>query len=273
MTNSKNFTPYFLRRRKNASFIPIEVLKAVAIIGLLATIIFWGALKIMLRTKTWDCGDVIIYAGQNYNTVQIGTQCWFKENLNIGTMIDGLNEQGTDCFLPTEIEKYCYSNDEANCTSDGALYQWDQAMCGSTTAGAQGICPDGWHIPTHDEFTDLARQVCRDNGHSNCDMIFPKNTSTYGWLGTDEGDSLKTASTCHGGENCGTSGFDAFLTGYRFTLEDGSFVYNGSSTLFWSSSLWNSSYAWRRSLHSDYTGVCRSYNDKLDGFSVRCLKD
>ncbi|PIU75308.1 MAG: hypothetical protein COS76_01505, partial [Candidatus Portnoybacteria bacterium CG06_land_8_20_14_3_00_39_12] len=38
---------------------------------------------------------------------------------------------------------------------DGGLYQWNQAMCGSTTEGAQGICPAGWHIATDAEWCTL----------------------------------------------------------------------------------------------------------------------
>src|SRR3989344_1739551 len=58
-------------------------------------------------------------------------------------------------------EKYCYSDTESNCTSDGGLYQWGEAMqyaasCNGTGEGSeacatpvQGICPTSWHIPTH----------------------------------------------------------------------------------------------------------------------------
>jgi uncharacterized protein (TIGR02145 family) len=97
-----------------------------------------------------SCGTVS-YGGQTYNTVIIGDQCWMNENLNIGTSILGTNDQ-TDNSL---IEKYCYDNDEDYCDDYGGLYQWDEAMQYTTTVGAQGICPDGWHIPSYAEVTDL----------------------------------------------------------------------------------------------------------------------
>jgi len=66
----------------------------------------------------------VVYGGQTYNTVQIGTQCWLKENLNIGTKIPGTQNQANN----GTIEKYCYNNDEANCAIYGGLYQWNEMM-------------------------------------------------------------------------------------------------------------------------------------------------
>ncbi|HSL89900.1 MAG TPA: hypothetical protein VK870_11395 [Ignavibacteriaceae bacterium] len=49
----------------------------------------------------------VTYAGKTYNTVQIGNQCWLKENLDVGNMIIGSLNQ----FDNGIIEKYCYNND------------------------------------------------------------------------------------------------------------------------------------------------------------------
>jgi uncharacterized protein (TIGR02145 family) len=64
------------------------------------------------------------YAGKTYNTVQIGSQCWLKENLDVGTMIPGSLEQKNN----GTIEKYCYNDSIENCTTYGGLYQWAEAM-------------------------------------------------------------------------------------------------------------------------------------------------
>jgi uncharacterized protein (TIGR02145 family) len=61
---------------------------------------------------------IVVYSGQTYNTVLIGSQCRSKENLNIGMRINGLQEQTDN----TIIEKYCYNNDSANCNLYGGLY-------------------------------------------------------------------------------------------------------------------------------------------------------
>ncbi|MDK2899323.1 MAG: hypothetical protein PWQ10_510, partial [Patescibacteria group bacterium] len=65
------------------------------------------------------------------NWLTIGTQTWAKKNLNVGTKIAGTTEQTNN----STIEKYCYNNDEANCTTYGALYQWDEAMQYTNTEG------------------------------------------------------------------------------------------------------------------------------------------
>src|ERR1035438_4575700 len=66
----------------------------------------------------------VTYAGKTYNTVHIGSQCWLKENLDVGTRINGSNDQKNNGI----IEKYCYNDDTANCTKYGGLYQWDEVM-------------------------------------------------------------------------------------------------------------------------------------------------
>lgn len=102
----------------------------------------------MLQAQ-FTCGDQVQYAGQTYNTVQIGTQCWFKENLNVGTMIPGGQMQTNNGV----IEKHCYNNIEATCALYGGLYQWDEMMQYATSE--KGICPSGWHVPDITEWTDL----------------------------------------------------------------------------------------------------------------------
>ncbi|MFI5253558.1 MAG: FISUMP domain-containing protein [Bacteroidota bacterium] len=109
-------------------------------------------------TPKFTCGSTITYTGRTYHTVRIGSQCWLKENLDVGTMIDS-NQIQTDNGV---IEKYCYNNDTAKCTTYGGLYQWDEAMKYHTTDGSQGICPAGWHIPTYLEFNKLLITVNYD---------------------------------------------------------------------------------------------------------------
>ncbi len=57
--------------------------------------------------EDWSCGYQVEFEGQTYNTVEIGTQCWFAENLNRGTRINGSEDQTNN----DTIEKYCYNNE------------------------------------------------------------------------------------------------------------------------------------------------------------------
>jgi uncharacterized protein (TIGR02145 family) len=103
-------------------------------------------------------GSAFSYQDRFYHTVKIGGQCWMADNLDVGAMITG-NINQTDNAV---IEKHCYNNDLLNCAHYGGLYQWDEAMQYVTTAGAQGICPAGWHLPTQAEFGTLSTSVGGD---------------------------------------------------------------------------------------------------------------
>jgi uncharacterized protein (TIGR02145 family) len=182
-----------------------------------------------------------------------------KQSLRTGTRINVATAQTNN----STIEKYCYSDTAGNCTSnnpnqpDGGLYQWNEAMQYSTTPGARGICPSGWHIPTHDQLTTMERNICTSG---SCATDFPYDTSTTGYRGTNEGTKLKPN---------GTSALEVNLAGYSL---GGSFVSRGTLGVLWSSSE-SGAYAWCRYVASGSAQVGRSADGKSSGFSVRCLKD
>ena len=192
----------------------------------------------------------VTYAEQVYNTVFIGSQCWLKENLNVGTMINGSEDMSDDGV----IEKYCYDNNPVNCDEYGGLYQWNEMMQYTTTQGVQGICPSGWHLPTDDEWTIL--------------------TDFLGGSGV-AGGKMKEAGTVHwNSPNTGAtneSGFTALPGGRR--SGSGSFYDLGYYGYFWSSTELDTNYAWYRYLYYGDDGVDRNYGHKGNGFSVRCLQD
>jgi hypothetical protein len=181
----------------------------------------------------------VTYAGKIYNTVQIGSQCWLKENLNVGTRISGSTEQTNNSI----IEKYCYNNDTANCTLYGGLYQWAEAVqykngANNTaltnpplTGNVQGICPTGWHLPTNAEYATLSSSVIGD------------------------GNSF---------------GFSALLSGYSY---GGTFYQLGSNAYFWSSTEEDAADTYYMYMSSDGSSIGQGYQSKVDGFSVHCVKD
>lgn len=190
----------------------------------------------------------VTYEGQTYNTLQIGDQCWLKENLNIGTMI----ESNVGGFLQTDngiIEKYCYNNIETNCTKYGGLYEWTEAMQYVTTERAQGICPNGWHIPTQGEYETLASYV-----NYEAAKLVDESQTTSGYAATNE------------------TGFSALFAGGRYYY-NGLFINLGGTTYFWSSAESSSGSAYYLRLGSDSSNVSLDYVYKDFGFSVRCLKD
>jgi uncharacterized protein (TIGR02145 family) len=204
----------------------------------------------------------VTYEGQVYNTIQVFSQCWLKENLNVGTMINGIQNQTNNAIK----EKYCYNNEPDSCTKYGGLYQWNEMMQYTTQQGAQGICPPGWHLPTDEEWKVLEGAV--DSQYGIGDITW----DIEGDRGYDAGTNLKTTSGWYANGN-GTDlfGFSGLPSGAR--INDGSFYgvcYYGT---WWISREVVYYYAWYRNLSYDHTEVNRFSYDKVIGNSVRCLRD
>jgi uncharacterized protein (TIGR02145 family) len=186
---------------------------------------------------------------QTYGTVQIGDKCWMSKNLNVGDTIYNNNSPSDNSI----IEKYCYNNDLGNCDTYGGLYKWNEMMGYATTPGAQGICPDGWHLPANEEWLEL--------------------TDFLGGLSV-AGGKLKEAGISHwyspntGGTN--ESGFTALPAGYHG--EDGTFGNITFENTLWSSTQ-SSNAAYRIKLINISSTAYNGFNDKLRGVSVRCVKD
>jgi len=197
------------------------------------------------------CGvSIVLYEGKTYNTVQIGDQCWLKENLNVGEYVASVNTGPSHSDVSNNgiKEKYCYNNDTANCNIYGGLYDWNEAMQYVTTSGTQGICPPGWHIPTRSEFQILSVSL---GGNSN--------------------DLKAVGQGIAGGIGTNTSGFTALLAGLRGY--DGAFGGIHYSTSFWCSDRYNPSYIFYMVIYNDNNGIYIYETWFTHGFSVRCVKD
>jgi uncharacterized protein (TIGR02145 family) len=197
----------------------------------------------IVRFKPADTckSKAFVYQGILYHTVKIGNQCWMAENLNVGTMVTGVTEQ-TDNGT---IEKYCYRDSILSCTLYGGLYQWNEAMQYSVTPGTQGICPSGWHIPTHYEFLTL-------------------NSAVY-----NNGNALKAMLS--GVVATNISGFSALIAGQRDGT--GTFGSLGTFTDIWSSTENAATLAFDLQLASYNGGIAHAEYFKDYGVSVRCIQD
>jgi uncharacterized protein (TIGR02145 family) len=205
---------------------------------------------------------VVNYEGKVYNTVQIGKQCWLNENLNIGTRINGSQEQSNNSI----IEKYCYDDDVMNCIVYGGLYQWDEMMNYINTEGAQGICPNGWHIPTDDEYKTLEGAV--DSQYGIGDQIW--NQSTF--RGFDSGKNLKSSyGWMDNGNGINEYGFTALPGGYL--LPEKSFIYLTERAIFWTSTEGDALNSLIRQFRYSEDNSGRYTPDKRHGFAIRCLMD
>ena len=192
-------------------------------------------------TEESSCEGIpyVYYEGKKYNTVQIGNQCWLKENLDVGFKI--LNDQQSSDN--NVLEKYCYDNNTANCEKYGGLYQWGEAMAYSSKPGTKGICPEGWHIPTRKAFAVLISSV-----QNSYELI--------------EKGELSVSNN--------KSGFTALLAGQKSVYNNNSFSgQKERSTYFWSST--ESGNAHILAIVESYVYISNSSYDT--GFSIRCIKD
>ena len=113
-------------------------------------------------TRNWpsQCGTVTDYDGNVYHTVRLGDQCWMRENLRTTHFADGTaiaTTSGTSNTVP-----YYYQS--SNPVVQGLYYNWAAVMNGAVgnnenPSGVQGICPDGWHVPSAAEWTELEQFV------------------------------------------------------------------------------------------------------------------
>lgn len=181
--------------------------------------------------------------GKTYKTVKIGTQTWMAENLSFWG-------NGSDTG-------YCYANSKDSCAKYGRLYTWSTVMAGassSTTSpsGVQGICPDGWHVPSDSEWDTLMTAV----GGTNIASSMLK--SAYGWTSSGNGTD--------------TYGFRALPAGDR-NADGSGFWGSGSNGLWWCATEYGAEKAW---YHNMFNGTAIEYRKstvKSGGFSVRCLQD
>lgn len=210
--------------------------------------------------------------GNIYQVIQIGCQCWMRENLKTTRFSDGSEiEMVTDNmdWFNTTDPAYCYQgNDVGWRDTYGVLYN------GRTIATGK-LCPDGWHVPTHDEFTMLERFICNSG---NCEEEFPYNTTTTSYCGTNEATKLKSTRTVPDAHprfespNIATNEylFDGLPSGTRIT--NGLFGSLGTSLQIWSSTPDTNTFWYRQLIYSS-TSVWRGKAFLRSGLSVRCLKN
>jgi uncharacterized protein (TIGR02145 family) len=184
--------------------------------------------------------------GNVYKFIGIGTQIWMAENLNYNA-----------------ANSICNLNMLSNCEEYGRLYEWVTAMNISRTYASslynrtgtiQGICPEGWHLPSKAEWNTL--------------VVFAGGFSTGGT-------KLKAARDWKDqppyGKGTDEYGFAALPGGYG--NEDGTFGSVSYRSYWWASTESNSTGAYAFSVHYDGSEVDEGSYDKPTFYSIRCINN
>ena len=211
------------------------------------------------------------YDNNLYNTVQIGNQCWMKENLRTTSYSDGTPiEQGTDTSRTTAYWYYPSGNSD-NMSTLGLLYNWAAVMRGSASSsenpsGVQGVCPTGWHVPSDVEWTELTDYVSSQSEYAcNGTSIYIAKAlaSTTGW---NSFSSNCTVGNTPSDNNA--TGLGIVPAGYY------SGNYNAATTAYCSSATeYNENYVYNRNIGFFSSTVNRGNLAKYTALSVRCIRD
>jgi uncharacterized protein (TIGR02145 family) len=194
--------------------------------------------------------------GNQYRTIKIGEQLWMAENLRTthyrnGDPILTTSPDTLDYSAETEPEyQFVYNGNEENILVYGRLYTWYAAV------DKRNICPEGWHLPTIDEFKQLDEAL----GGKNTAIGALKATGTEYWLSPNTDATNK-------------SGFNALPGGWRSAK--GKYGTLGKYGHWWASDKQTEEYAFRMFL--SFNEACYKNHlgssDPQTAWSVRCVKD
>jgi uncharacterized protein (TIGR02145 family) len=200
-------------------------------------------------------GTITDYEKNIYETVKIGPQLWMAQNLGTSHFLNG-DLIGTTSPSTQDISnvispeyQWSYGGDDANAKIYGKLYTW------YTITDPRKVCPAGWHIPTDSEWTTLESTL---GGYIIAGSELKEGGNSH-WVTPYNLDATN--------ESC----FKALPGGYRNVT--GGFSYLGSYGYWWSSTEGDVSNSWIRSLFVQSGQISRTAFLKMNGASVRCIKD
>jgi uncharacterized protein (TIGR02145 family) len=197
--------------------------------------------------------SVTDYDGNIYHTVKIGNQVWMVENLKVTHYGDGTpipNVYDNDTWPLSKNGAYCLVNNDSVKYKNtyGILYNF------YAVDNSHGLCPSGWHVPSEAECMTLINYLGgKDIAGSKLKDNRSKLWKTKNTYATNEG------------------GFCGLPAGGRGRFGNTGDV--GYYATWWSSTSYDSLYAWHWGLYPDKNGIRSNPGHKASGFSVRCIKD
>ena len=201
-----------------------------------------------LQTDSGDafrCGDDVLHEGYWYNTMSIGGQCWFSENVRYLPEVSPANE-GSETVAYAYV--YGYEGSEVDMAKNTLNYHQFGVLYNFPAVQQWDLCPNEWHVPMDEEWTAMTSSL----GSQDFAGIMLKSSFGDEWAGLN------------------LSGFSGLPGGFRSS--DSYFNSAGYDGYWWSSSPIGSS-AWYRYMNFYNATVTRNNFNQRFGFSVRCVRD
>ena len=210
--------------------------------------------------SAWQCGDPLEYQGYDYETVQIGEQCWFAENSRYFPEIFPFS------FSPNCNDALAYVTGYDGYDENAAsefVQGGSNVLYNAFAVADWNLCPSGWHVSTDGDWVELEVAIGMSSTEAN----------STGYRGTDE--AVELASTNWFGTD--EFGFTMMSSAWR-DLSGGEYDGNGGGAAhFWTSTPWDEGSSWYRyiSAQSGVQGqILRGPSaNNAYGYSVRCIKD
>ncbi len=215
--------------------------------------------------------------GNVYHTVHIGDQCWMRENLRVTRYEDGdsiplVPHSASSASVPY---RYAPNQDTLNVPIFGYLYNWpavmhDAAPNNLVPSGVQGICPNGWHLPSQMEFVLLVEYVSSQNRYwcgGNGDVVAKALSDTLGWDTTSY--NIPPCSPAYDLSTNNATGFSLVGAGSRYSFS----CFFGGIAAFWTTTRYNDIVSVLYLESNDPYVSPMTATGGTRGCSVRCLKD
>ena len=221
-----------------------------------------------------ETGTLTDVDGNLYHWIKIGTQRWMVENLKTTKFRTGesiTNLTDASAWSNASFAAWCdYYNVASNGVKYGKLYNWNAVN------DSRKIAPTGWHIPSDNEWTILENYVIASgnnyDGSTTENKIAKALAAKSDWVyyAQSETGAVSLDLTTNN-----KTGFTALPAGDRSNMIGVSFELLGYSACWWSSTVYDLTYVWCRSLTNNMSSVYRDYysGQKQSGHSVRCIKD
>ena len=224
-------------------------------------VFFTGCQEEETPVRVIETSTVTDVDGNVYKTVKIGNQWWMAENLKVTRFNDGSSLDFYDLNDANELwagalnPSYTVINDSIF----GYLYNFN------AVESAKNIAPEGWHVPTDEDWKILEREIGMSMSESNA----------LGWRGSHEANKLVTKYSQGWPSDAALFGTDEFGFNAKSgscRLFNGEINYQGNTAFWWTAST-DGNEGWYRYIDANQTRIFRQHTYKGYGMSIRCIKN